>query len=370
MARRLDLPAGVQIGLLDIFEWCNGKGRPRRLRGDDISLVARIVNVAGCASLFTRLGGPAAGVLAVRQRVGRLLDPEVANAFASVAATLLADLTRSTSETALDLEPRPISVDDGPQLDNALRTFGDAVDIKAPFLHGHSTGVARLVQATAACLRLAEVDTVDAVRAGYVHDLGRVAIPTAIWESPHDLNRDAWSQVQLHAYHSEQILQRSPPLAHIATLAGMHHERLDGSGYHRGATTRQLPMPARVLAAADVYQSLISDRPHCRAFSPQGAAAEVAAMARRGRLDADAVAGVLASASGAPQPRIQTSHGLTERQVAVLRLVAGGLSNRAIAGRLAISPRTAERHVQDVYLRIGVSSRAAAAIYAMQHGLL
>jgi DNA-binding NarL/FixJ family response regulator len=93
-------------------------------------------------------------------------------------------------------------------------------------------------------------------------------------------------------------------------------------------------------------------------------------MSRAGRLDADAVAGVLAGADGSPRPRIQASHHLTERQVEVLRLVADGLSNRAIGARLTISPRTAERHVQDVYLRIGVSSRAAAAMYAMEHGLL
>lgn len=370
VARRLELSAGVQGGLLDIFEWWNGKGLPKRLREDDISLVARIVNVAGCAALFNRLGGPTVGILAVRQRVGRQLDPQVASAFASIAPALLAELATSTSETVLDLEPRPIRIDDGPVLDNVLRTFGEAVDLKAPFLHGHSTGVAQLVKAGAACLRFGEVDTANAVRASYVHDLGRAAIPSAIWESPHDLSRDAWSQIQLHAYYSQQILQRSPPLAQVATLASLHHERLNGSGYHRELTTRQLPMPARLLAAADVYQALISPRPHRQALSPQRAAGELRAMSRAGQLDSDAVAGVLADADGARQARIQTSHRLTERQVEVLRLIAEGLSNKAIGDRLRISPRTAERHVQDVYLRIGVSSRAAAAMYAMEHGLL
>ena len=92
--------------------------------------------------------------------------------------------------------------------------------------------------------------------------------------------------------------------------------------------------------------------------------------ARAGRLDADAVAAVLEAAGhrvGARRPR---PAGLTDRQVEVLRLLAAGLSNKQIAARLVVSPRTAERHVQDVYDKIGLSSRAGAALYAMEHGLV
>jgi DNA-binding NarL/FixJ family response regulator len=91
--------------------------------------------------------------------------------------------------------------------------------------------------------------------------------------------------------------------------------------------------------------------------------------ARAGRLDPDAVAAVLAAADGTPRGGTRSA-GRTGRQIQVLRLMARGLSNRAIGAELVISPRTAEHHVQDVYARIGVSSRAAAALYAMEHGLL
>ncbi len=88
-----------------------------------------------------------------------------------------------------------------------------------------------------------------------MQDVGRVAVPNGIWEHPGHLGSDAWMQVRLHAYHSEQILGRCAALAPLARLAGMHHDRLDGSGYHRGATAAQLSTTARVLAAADVYQA-------------------------------------------------------------------------------------------------------------------
>ncbi len=153
-------------------------------------------------------------------------------------------------------------------------------------------------------------------------------------------------------------------------LASQHHERSDGSGYHRGVNASQLTLPSRVLAASDCYRSLVEDRPY-RPAAPAGEAARrLRAEVTAGRLDGDAVAGVLAAAGQAGGVRRTRPAGLTERQVEVLRLLARGMTNREVADRLVISQRTAEHHVQDVYLRIGVSTRAAAALFAMEHGLL
>jgi response regulator RpfG family c-di-GMP phosphodiesterase len=215
-------------------------------------------------------------------------------------------------------------------------------------------------------LGLSAEQVVSVRRAAIVQDIGRVTVPTAVWEHPGPLGSDAWMQVRLHAYHSEQMLARCAALAQLAPLAGMHHDRLDGSGYHRGATAAHLPMPARVLAAADTLHALRSARPHRAALPPERAAWVLRQEARAGRLDPDAVTAVLAEGAAT----VRRTGGLTDRQVQVLRLMARGLSNRAIARELVISPRTAEHHVQDVYARIGVSSRAAAALYAMEHGLL
>jgi DNA-binding NarL/FixJ family response regulator len=158
----------------------------------------------------------------------------------------------------------------------------------------------------------------------------------------------------------------------MATIAGMHHERLDGSGYHRGAAAREIGPEARILAAADAFEAMTHDRPHRGARSPEDAARRLADEASAGRLDASAVRAV-AEAAGVDSPRrgrTERPGGLTEREVEVLRLVAGGLSNREIADRLVLSRRTAEHHVQHIYDKIGVSSRAAAALFAMEHALL
>lgn len=372
VARRLGLSAGVQTGLLDIFEGWNGNGGPKHLRGEDISVVARIVNVAGVAAVFDRLGGLDAAVPAVQQRAGGALDPTVVDAFAAIAQQLVAELAAvDASDALLPVEPNPVQAIAETDLDDILRTFGEAVDLKAPFLQGHATEVATLTCAAATALRLGPIEVRDVGRAAYVHDLGRAAVPSGIWERAGGLGSDAWLQVRLHAYHSEQILLRSATLAPLAQLAGMHHERLDGSGYHRGAAPGQIPMPARVLAAADVFQALTSERPHRRRYSASGAVDQLRSMARARRLDPDAVEALVSVAGSSRTPHRRGGRGgLTERQVEVLQLVAQGLSNRTIAERLTISPRTAEHHVHDLYGRIGVSSRAAAAMYAMEHGLL
>jgi HD-GYP domain-containing protein (c-di-GMP phosphodiesterase class II) len=207
-------------------------------------------------------------------------------------------------------------------------------------------------------------------RAALLHDLGRVGVPTAVWERPGPLRRSDWEQVRLHPYQSGRILERSAVLQPIAALAAAHHEKLDGSGYPRQVKGSELSTAARLLAAADCYQALTEDRPHRSAHSPVGAAEILLGQVTAGRLDAECVKAVLAAAGQqVPGRRLTRPAGLTEREVEVLRLVARGASNADIARELVVSRRTAEHHVQHIYGKIGVSTRAAAALFAMQHGL-
>jgi len=196
-------------------------------------------------------------------------------------------------------------------------------------------------------------------------------VPNGIWEKPGPLSAAEWEQVRLHPYHSERILTRAPLLAPLAPFAGMHHERSDGSGYYRGVSQAALPMPARVLAAADAFRARTEDRPHRDAMSAEEAADEMRADAKAGRLDPDAVQAVFSAAgrSEAP-PRRQWPAGLSDREVEVLRLLARGFTTKEVARRLFISPKTADHHVQHIYTKIGVSTRAGAALFGMEHGLL
>ena len=174
--------------------------------------------------------------------------------------------------------------------------------------------------------------------------------------------------MRLHPYHTERVLSRSGFLAALAPIAGAHHERLDGSGYHRGATAAALLPAARLLAVADAYHAMIEPRPHREPLAPERAAEALAEEARHGRLDADAVAAVL-EAAGQPVTRIERPCGLTEREAEVIGLLARGLQTKQVARALGISAKTADRHIQNAYAKIGVSTRAGAAVFAMEHGL-
>ena len=371
-AERVGLGAGVAAGLTDIYEQWDGKGGPRRLSGEAISLPARIAQVAVTAALFHRMGGLSVALEAVRRRAGGALDPQLAEILRARGSHVLGAVDVADPVlAAVAAEPVPVVLITELNIDRVCRAFGDVVDLKTPLHHGHASGVAEVASAAGTRLRLGVSDVTELRRAALVHDLGRAAVPNGTWERRGALTWTDQERIRLHAYHSERVLARCVPLAALAPVAGMHHERLDGSGYHRGAVAASIPFTARVLAAADVFQALTQPRAHRPPRSNEEAAEAVAAEARAGRLDVDASRAVVQSAGTdiARVPRPDTG-GLTERQVEVLRLVAAGLSNPQIARRLVISRRTAEHHVQDVYARIGVSSRAAAALFAMEHDLL
>ena len=126
-----------------------------------------------------------------------------------------------------------------------------------------------------------------------------------------------------------------------------------------------LPDRARILAAADVYHALVEARPHRAAFTPKRAAAELNNEARAGRLDAKAADAVLTAAGHRATARRRAwPAGLSEREVDVLRLVARGHTNRNIGERLSLSENTVHHHVLHIYGKIGVSTRAAATLFA------
>ena len=371
-ARRLRLPEAVQRSVYHVYEEWRGGGVPSGLAGDDLPAGSRLARLTGIAVLFDTVGGVELAVDAVRRRGGAMLDPWMAGQFAERAEALLGEVGASDPRAlVLEAEPRPVVSVPDRELAGVAAVFADLADLKSPTTHGHSSGVAALARGAGERLRLPPGTVADLEVAGLLHDVGRVAVSDVVWEKPGPLSAHEWEQVRLHAYHSERILAGSERLAALAPLVGMHHERLDGGGYHRGCPGTDLPMPARVLAAADAYQAMTQRRPHRPALAPEEAERRLLDGARQRTLDTDAVSAVLAAAGhDAVVARQEPPAGLSAREVEVLGLVAEGCSNAQIARRLVISRRTAEHHVQHIYTKIGVSSRAAAALFAMEHHLL
>jgi HD-GYP domain-containing protein (c-di-GMP phosphodiesterase class II) len=370
LADRVGAPRSVPALLAQLIERWDGKGPLRRAKGEEIPLPMRIVHVATDAAFQRLLGGSNHAVRLVRERAGHAFDPEVAACLVGDATEILAlDESVSAWEEVLALEPFPPLMLEGEAVDRAVAAMGSFADLVSPYFSGHSAGVGTLAGSAAEACGIDAADVTAIRRAGLLHDLGRVTVHARIWQKPGPLAADDWEQVRLHPYQTERVLSRAPFLSALSPIAGAHHERLDGSGYHRGATGPELSFSARLLAAADAYHAMTEPRPHRDSLPPERAAEVLAEEASAGRLDADAVGAVL-KAEGHRTPRLERPAGLTEREAEVVAMLARGLQTKQVARELGISAKTADRHIQNAYRKIGVSSRAAATVFAMEHGLV
>jgi HD-GYP domain-containing protein (c-di-GMP phosphodiesterase class II) len=371
LARRLQLPVEVALALGQVTERWDGRGVPGEAAGDELSRALRIVRVCHDFVAVAQERDLEGAVAALTRRRARGYDPQVVDAaLADPGALLRAAGPPDAWERVLDAEPQPVATISTAGLASVARAFGEFIDIKVAFLHGHSTRVAELAAMAAEALGCPRGEASELRVAGFFHDLGRVSVPNGMWEKPGPLSAGEWERVRLHPYYTERILERSGALAQPARLAGSHHERLDGSGYHRGSTAAQLSVGARVLAAADVYDAMTHDRPHRGALRQEDARAELGEMVRAGRLEKRAVDAVL-EAAGAAALVVRQGHpaGLSDREVEVLRLIAQGRTSKEIAKELVITEKTAGHHVEHIYAKTGVSTRVGAALFAMQHDL-
>src|SRR6266702_3613740 len=369
LSARLGMSEGVQAGLNQIHERWDGKGIPAGLSRDQLTLPVRILHLAHVAEIHHRLAGREGAAEMVRKRRGGQFDPDVATAFLEGGDDLLVPLeAESTWDVLLEIEPQPRPWLPRSKLTDVAGAFADFADLKSPYTLGHSTGVARLAEAAGRILGMSDVDLVSLRHAGLLHDLGRVSVPNGIWDKQGPLSVAEWERVRLHSYYTERVLATSSILSPLATLAGMHHERLDGDGYHRACPAALLPMPARILAVADVYQAMTEERPHRPAHRPDEAARNVQAECAAGRLDREAAGAVLEAAGQQRRgPKMPWPAGLSDREVDVLRLLARGRSNKDIAKALFISDRTVQTHFAHIYTKVGVASRAGAALFAMEN---
>jgi HD-GYP domain-containing protein (c-di-GMP phosphodiesterase class II) len=371
LAGRLRLSDDVRAGVEQAYARWDGKGVPDTLKGDALSLSARISHVAEACEVFQRTAGVDDAVAMVKARSGTHFDPEIAAAVASDPNPLFRGIDENTIDAILDAEPttrRSLTED---ELDAALAAIGDFCDLRCPYFAGHSAGTAQLVTAATELLQLPKPERTLARRAALVHDVGRFGVSGAVWDKPGALTSSDRERMRMHVYYVERIFSRPGPLRRIGLLAATHHERMDGSGYHRGVGGTMLSVSARVLAAADAYHAMTQARPHRSAMTETAAALELRRDADAGRLDPIAVDAVLQASGHAPSPaRAGGPAGLTSRESEVLVLLAQGLPNKGIAQRLGITPKTVSNHVEHIYTKLGVTNRAGAAMRAMQAGLV
>jgi HD-GYP domain-containing protein (c-di-GMP phosphodiesterase class II)/DNA-binding CsgD family transcriptional regulator len=370
LAERLGLGDEVRKSLGQSYERWDGKG-PQGLRGEAVSLEARLMNLADVAEAFRSAGGIDAAVAVAQSRRGSQFDPGLVDMLASEAADIFAEIDGAAVwDLVIAAEPslaRRVRADD---LDRALEAIGEFAELKSPWTMGHARRVAQLAAEAGRAQGLAPYAVAALRRASLLHDIGNLGVSNSIWDKRGPLSPAELERVRLHPYLTERMLSYSSSLAPLGTIAGQHHERIDGSGYPRGLRGDAISPAAKILAAADVHVALREERPYRAALSEPEAAKVLLAEVSAGRIDRSAADAVLRAAGHHVPVRRDWPDGLTSREVQVLRLLALGLSNREIAERLVISAKTAGTHIENIYSKVGVSNRAQASVFAMRHSLV
>jgi HD-GYP domain-containing protein (c-di-GMP phosphodiesterase class II)/DNA-binding CsgD family transcriptional regulator len=369
VARMLGLNGATQVALRHIFESWDGGGFPQRIQGGNVPDAVFLVALAGDIEIFSRIYGMEQAKVLITPKAGHQYPQALAERALSRAAKWLDELEQwsaSARDEALNTQPM--------QQTSAPEIIADVIDLKLPWMAGYSRRVAKASAACCARLGLDEEAQRSVYLAGLIHGMGRAAVPNSVWNTPGRLPAAAWEKVRLVPYWTARAGKQIGALARESEIASLAYERLDGSGYFRGAEGGGIEREGQVLAAAAAWVALRAKRPWREALSTEEAATLLREQASAGRFNADAVSalisnerdeydgGVVGIKGIKPRPAQATL--LSPRESEVLRHISLGASNKEVAKVLELSPSTVRTHVESVFRKLECSTRAAATLKA------
>lgn len=381
VAVSLGMPEAVVTGLRHAFERHDGKGMPLALEGSAVSRVACVVNAASDLEILSRAHGRDSALDFLRRQAGAKYPADIATLAVRHGPAWLDQIDATPPDATqwhlagggADASGADASGVDTPGVDTpaALTLLADVAELKLPWLAGYSRRVAALAVQTAARLDLDAATQAQLQAAALVHGIGRAALPNRLWNTPGPLTPDQWEQLRLMPYWTARAARQIKGLNQAADLASYAYERLDGSGYFRGASGATLTLPQRVLATTVALQALREDRPWRPAHSLQDAARLLRQEAEAGRYDRDVAEAAIATAGGDAGASLRRpASSLSQRELEVLRQISLGASNKEAARTLNISPSTVRTHVESVFRKLECSTRAAATLKALTAGIL
>lgn len=272
IARKVGLNEATAQAIFSLDEHWNGAGYPEHRKGEEISLLARIMNVSQTLEVFVSQRSVAGAVAVVSERSGTWFDPEIARVVRSLEKeSRLWDQARSEDarQHVLAMEPGAAMPASQQRIDNLCDAFAEIIDTKSPYTYNHSLGVAQAAIEIANGLGLAAQTVTMVRRAALLHDIGKLSVSNAILEKPAKLTDTEWQVMKMHPVYTRAIVRMISGFEQLAFVAAAHHERLDGKGYPDGLIAAQLPLTARILCVADVYQALTEKRPYREPMAKQ-----------------------------------------------------------------------------------------------------
>lgn len=273
--------------------WENGKGQ--EAFGHTVDIASHIIHFADRASVSINVNLPVAGQIkdvkeALTNPKNTMFAPTVLDAFATVsekkdfwADVVDKDLGRILIAKNF-LADRKIGCQELQQL---AKVFCHITDFRSRFTAIHSHGVAFCAKTLARLMGMDDSALYVAEIAGYLHDIGKLGVPTELLEKPGKLTADELDAVRWHAYYTHRILSNISGFDAVNQWASLHHEKPDGSGYPFRYQGAQLPIGARIMAVADIFTALTEDRPYRKGMLGHEALKTMDDMARQNGLDQD-----------------------------------------------------------------------------------
>ncbi len=277
------------------------KGAGAEFRGEPVALGSHILHLADRVEVSIRKQQEVLGQVErickrVKDHSGKMFAPEVVSIFNHLDTHLAAkeyfwlDATSPSLDTILNHQQDSTTISIGLEgLLSLANLFRQIIDFRSPFTATHTSGVAATAEALARRVDFSERECLMMKVAGYLHDLGKLAVPTEILEKPAKLTEAEFNIIRSHTYHTYRILAAIPELDTINTWGSFHHERLDGTGYpfhHKG---QDLSLGSRIMAVADEFTAITEDRPYRKGMTTEQALQVLQRMASSSALDSSVV---------------------------------------------------------------------------------
>ncbi|RYG25010.1 HD domain-containing protein [bacterium] len=265
IALQLGFGTPVAEAVRSLDEHWDGFGAPFGLKGEAVPILARILGLAQTLDVLVQATGRHAGFRTIRKRSGRWFDPIVVQAALSLEhdEVFWQTMGDDARNRALELAtPATVRMVGEAGIDATCDAFASIIDAKSSFTASHSQRVTQYALDMGEMLGFDDARMAVLRRAGLLHDIGKLGVPTSVLEKPGKLTDAEFGIVRSHPLNTERILSMIDGFGRVTEVAAAHHERLDGRGYHRGIPAEMLDTDMRTLAVADVFDALSAERPY------------------------------------------------------------------------------------------------------------
>ncbi|MHB1315714.1 MAG: HD domain-containing phosphohydrolase [Christensenellales bacterium] len=248
--------------------WLDGGGRV--FAGKNVPLSSHILHLADRVAVLINgkqeIIGQIKGICdKTKEKSGSLFMPALVDAFLDVSSheylwlDTVYDPLMTIMPSMMNFDTLELSLD---EVIDLSEIFANIIDFRSSFTANHSLGVAAVAQKLAELAGFSENECKMMLVAGYLHDLGKLAVSNEILEKPGKLDVEEHNIIRSHTFYTYRTLQVIREFETINIWASMHHERLNGKGYPFHLTAESIPLGSRIMAAADVFTAITEDRPY------------------------------------------------------------------------------------------------------------